>query len=394
MGDLFTDGIDRELVDRARELQPLLARNAAACEQERRIVDENLAALEAADLFTVLTPKRCGGRGATLATQLAIAAELGRGCGSTAWVQTLLNVTTWTASLLCVEAQDEIFAGGVPRVCGILTPSGTATPVDGGFLVSGRWGFASGCLHADWATVGVHVLDAAGVRGAHDGAYLPLGELGIEDTWHVAGMRGTGSNTLVADEVFVPTHRFALSGYGGGGTVTPPAEAAASDTWPLGGTLALVLLGPTLGIAEGALATVLAKADKRPITYTSHERQIDSPVVLADLARAGLDVDTARLQVLRAAADIDGPAAAGGAPDGVTSGRIRGACGYAAEALRRAVDSLVSIGGASSFAEASSLQRSWRDLNVGTRHAFVATAPVLEVYGRALFGLDQVMDLV
>lgn len=387
------ESVDHDLVEQAAALQPLLAANASLCEEQRRIPDENLAALDAADLLSTMAPKRVGGHGATLATQLAVSAELARGCASTAWVQTLLNVGTWAASLLVTEGQSDVFTGGrPPRVCGVLTPTGTATPKDGGYLVNGRWAFASGSLHANWCTGGVIVLDRYGNEVGQDVAYMPIGELTIEDTWYVAGMRGTGSNTLVASDVFVPTHRFALTGHVDG-TPTPLVGQEPSDRWPLGAVLALVLVGPILGIAAAALDTVTAKADRRAISYTTYARQIDSSVVLADLARASLDIDTARLHAFRAAADVDA-AGTGGELDPVALGRIRGACGYVCETLRRAMDGLVNIGGASSFAEASTLQRNWRDLNVASRHAFLATAPVLEVYGRTLFDLDQIMTII
>jgi alkylation response protein AidB-like acyl-CoA dehydrogenase len=387
------ESIDHDLVEQAAALQPLLAASASRCENQRRIPDENLAALDAAELFSTMVPKRVGGHGAKLATQLAVSAELARGCASTAWVQTLLNVGTWAASLLVTEGQSDVFTDGrPPRVCGVLTPTGTARPTDGGYLVNGRWGFASGSLHADWCTGGVIVLDDDGNEVGQDVAYMPIGEVTIEDTWYVAGMRGTGSNTLVASDIFVPTHRFALTGHVSG-TPTPLADQEPSDRWPLGAVLALVLLGPILGIAAAALDTVTTKAEKRAISYTTYARQTDSSVVLANLARASLDIDTARLHAFRAAADI-AAAGTGGDLDPVALGRLRGACGYVCETLRRAMDCLVNIGGASSFADNSALQRNWRDLNVASRHAFLATDPVHEVYGRALFDLDQIVTIL
>lgn len=403
MIDLHTAAsVDRDLVEQAAALRPLLAGNAERCEQERRITDDNLAALDEAELFAVLAPKRWGGQGATLATQLAVAAELGRGCTSTAWVQTIYAVTAWAASLMVPEGQADVFSGArVPRVCGVVTASGTATPVDGGYRINGRWGFASGSLHADWGTCGVAVLDADGrPTGLDDVAYVPLAELSVDDTWFVAGMRGTGSNTLVADDVFVPTRRLAFTGHmaapapGSAGAAPDVGERAPSDGWPVGPTLALVLLGPMLGTVEAALDTVTAKAGSRGIAYTHYARQIDSSVVLTDIARAGLDLDTARMHVFRSAASLDAAAEAGDRLDDVGTARVRGACGYAGETLRRSMDTLVNVGGASSFADASTLQRNWRDLNVASRHAFLATGPVLEIYARALFGLDQITDLV
>ena len=105
-------------------------------------------AIEDAGLFEVIVPKRRGGLGATMATQLAVAAELGRGCASSAWVQSLLNITTWAASRS--PAAEAMFGGDRrPRVCGVLAPTGTATPDGDGYRVSGRWGFASGSFYAD-----------------------------------------------------------------------------------------------------------------------------------------------------------------------------------------------------------------------------------------------------
>jgi hypothetical protein len=271
------ESIDHDLVEQAAALQPLLAASASRCENQRRIPDENLAALDAAELFSTMVPKRVGGHGAKLATQLAVSAELARGCASTAWVQTLLNVGTWAASLLVTEGQSDVFTDGrPPRVCGVLTPTGTARPTDGGYLVNGRWGFASGSLHADWCTGGVIVLDDDGNEVGQDVAYMPIGEVTIEDTWYVAGMRGTGSNTLVASDIFVPTHRFALTGHVSG-TPTPLADQEPSDRWPLGAVLALVLLGPILGIAAAALDTVITKAEKRAISYTTYAARPTRP---------------------------------------------------------------------------------------------------------------------
>jgi alkylation response protein AidB-like acyl-CoA dehydrogenase len=385
---------DLELVERAMRLQPLLRRNAAACERARRLVDENVAALEEARLLDVIVPRRVGGQGESVATLLAVAAALGKGCASTAWVQTLLNVTTWAASRLPAAGRAEIFGGDAPaRVCGVLAPTGTARPVDGGYLVDGKWSFASGCFHANWATGGVVVLDASGNAVDQAVAYMPIGDLVIEDTWHVAGMRGTGSNTLVAEDVFVPSGRvcpnasFVLNE----GADAPDAEPA--DRWPLGSVLALVLAGPQLGMADAVLESVAGGIGKRGISYTSYGRQAESQVVLHELAKAALHIETAKLHVARSAAEID-DARAGGEMDLLAQARLRGACGYATEVLRSGVDMLVSIAGASSFAEASPVQRFWRDLNTASRHAFLATAPSLETYGRALAGAERIFIFV
>jgi 3-hydroxy-9,10-secoandrosta-1,3,5(10)-triene-9,17-dione monooxygenase len=197
-----------ELIRRATELQPLLARNAAQAETDRRIPEENIEALREAGLFKLMIPKRLGGYETTIKTQLEVTAALGEACGSTAWVAALTNVCAWFTGLFCDQAQQDVF-GADPdaRVAGVFAPSTGVEKVDGGYRVTGRWAWSSGSLHASWAYVGVLQL---GPEGPIDmGVVLmPMSELSIEDTWFVAGMKGTGSNTVVAEDVFVPEHRY------------------------------------------------------------------------------------------------------------------------------------------------------------------------------------------
>ena len=90
------------------------------------------------------------------------------------------------------------------RICGVVAPSSSSRAVDGGLVVTGQWGFASGCLHSQWAMLGVPVVDESGEQIDQGLALIPMSDLSIKDTWYVAGMRGTGSNTLIAEDVFVP----------------------------------------------------------------------------------------------------------------------------------------------------------------------------------------------
>ena len=178
----------------------------------RRIPEENIEAIRDAGLFKLMIPKRLGGHETTIKTQLEVTAELGEACGSTAWV---------------VDADQRLrVVGRRSSATRRSTTSGAPTPtraspaslapqragvakVDGGCRVTGRWAWASGSLHASWARVGVHMTDERGETGRlWASSLMPMSELTIEDTWFVAGMKGTGSNTLVAKDVFVPEHRF------------------------------------------------------------------------------------------------------------------------------------------------------------------------------------------
>jgi 3-hydroxy-9,10-secoandrosta-1,3,5(10)-triene-9,17-dione monooxygenase len=379
--------IDTDLVARATALQPLLAANAEATENNRQAHPDNIAAIEAAGLFDLIVPKRVGGIGTSLATQLAVAAELGAACPSTAWVQTLLNVATWATSRSSGKCQDEIWGGGQRgRVFGVLAPTGTAAPVDGGFMVNGSWGFASGGFHGNWAGGGVFVLDAEGNVLGPGMATMAIAEVTIEDTWHVAGMQGTASNTVVANGVFVPTHRLGM-GLDLNDTNGAPAEP--SDRWPLGSVLALILTGPLLGAARAIADTVAAKAPARAISYTTYFTTDSSAVAVTELARGRLDIETAWLHAFNAAAYVDS-VGAGAARDIGEEARLRGSCGYLTDHLRLGVERLLNVAGAGAFAKSNPIQRLWRDVNVGSRHAFLATNPSLETYGRSLLGQDPI----
>jgi alkylation response protein AidB-like acyl-CoA dehydrogenase len=383
----FSRDVDTSLVERAIKLQPLLAKNAERTESLRQVVPEVIEALEESGLFEVVVPKWAGGHGATMATQLAVAAELGRACASSAWVQTLINVTTWIASRTPV-AEKLFSAGPRPRFCGVLAPSGKAVPVPGGYRVTGQWGFSSGSFCANWHTGGVFIYDEAGNMAGLGAVLVPRCDFTIKDTWFVAGMCGTSSNTVVLEDVFVPAEHIILNSAIGTREAREPA-----DRWSLGSVFALILAGPLLGAARACADIVTQKAPGKPISYTSYSSTKESIVAATEIARAQLDIDTAWLHAFQAAAYIDA-VGAGATPDHGLEARLRGQCGYLTAMLRQGVNTLLDVGSAASFASSNIIQRHWRDINVGSRHAFLSTNISYETYGRSLFGLDPVLLFV
>ena len=373
----------------AAELRPLLTRNATQAEADRRLPAENIGALEAANLFKVMTPKRWGGYDAPLTTALRTFAELGKGCGSTGWVAMIINGVNWWASRLPDAGQEEIFADSNVRLCAAGTPASKGRRVPGGVRISGKFPFASGCWHASWGGLSGRIEDDAHNLIELVTAFAQISELRIEDTWYVAGMCGTGSNTLVAEDLFVPDHRLLkLSSLLSGERQAERHANELSDNYTWSAANTLIGLGPLIGIALAMLAQVMAGAGRRGITFTTYTRQADSAVIQHRLAEAALNIETAELHLTNGAEQVQSFAAAGKQMDYPTRARIRGAVGYATKMLREATDTLASIGGASGFAEASPLQRMWRDLNVGSRNALLATDPALEIYGRALLGVE------
>ncbi|MYQ79656.1 MULTISPECIES: acyl-CoA dehydrogenase family protein [unclassified Streptomyces] len=375
----------------ATELLPLLRENAARTEADRRVAEENIEALADAGLFRLTVPRRFGGHEADFRTFLDVTSELARGCGSTAWVATLVNVCNWMVGLYPERVQQEVFGENPDaRVCGVLAPSATCRAVDGGLVVSGRWGFASGSLHAQWASLGIPVVDASGQQTDQGAALIPMDELTVEDTWYVAGMRGTGSNTLVADEVFVPEHRILSVTRGVRGAYPTEHTEEALYRSALVPVLALVLAGPQVGLAQAGMDVVRASLAKgKGISYTFYERASEAPSTQIQLAEAAQLIDTARLHLMRAAEDIDSWAARGEYMPFETRARVRMDTGYVARRSREALDLLLSIQGAGSFAEASPLQRIWRDQETGSRHAVINPAIGGELYGRALLGIEE-----
>jgi 3-hydroxy-9,10-secoandrosta-1,3,5(10)-triene-9,17-dione monooxygenase len=380
---------EEEFVRRASDLRPLLEQYAARTEAERRIPQEIIEALEDAGLFELMVPRRFGGHAVSMETVLRVSAELAKACPSTSWVQTLMNVSSWFATRSPQQLQEDVFRKTVrPRLCGGLMPSCDLRPVEGGVVVTGRWDFTSGCWHSNWCICGVPILQN-GVKTDESGwAFIPMSDLAIEDTWFAAGMKGTGSNTVVADNLFVPAHRLmSLRGEHADANWADRHQTEPCDYWPLMSVLVLVLIGPVLGAAQGALEAVVGGALDRGIKYTIYRRRSQSAVVQHDIAQAAMMIDTASFHVFRAGTDVD-RASTGIQADYVTRARLRADCGYAARAACDAVNLLVSIAGGAAFKESNPVQRFWRDVNVAGRHSALITATGLEIYGRALMGVE------
>lgn len=374
------------LLARAEALRERLWASAPEADRDRRVSDEDAAAVREAGLLRLLVPSRFGGHASDLRTLFDVTLALGRGCTSTGWITGVLNTGGWMAAQFAESAQRDVWGTGPDAgVAGTIAPTGSAVPVDGGLRVSGRWGYCSGSHHCDWVVVGVPGADPE--RSPVDLVLLPTADVTIEDTWHVVGMRGTGSNTVVADDVLVPAHRVRpLVDVEGGaaavGAPDPVHRAALMGLFPLS------LLGSQIGAAEAALDLVIEKAPRRAIAYTTFAAQTDSAAFAVDVADASSRIEAAKLLGRRVADELDAHAREGGLPPEGARTRMRLDAAAAAVHAREAVDLLVSAHGTSSFAEANPLQRLWRDTAVASRHAGHHARVSQEVHGRTLLGLD------
>jgi alkylation response protein AidB-like acyl-CoA dehydrogenase len=380
-----------DLIGRIRQLHPLLRRNAVEGETQRRVAEETIRALTDTGAFKIAVPKRYGGYQANVRSMLDVSAAVAEADGGAGWVVALTNVCAWLAGLYPEKAQDDVF-GGDPnaRITGVLAPTAEAKKVAGGYRITGRWYYNSGSLHATWAVLGFPVLDEKGVLLDQGLALIPMSDAKLEETWFVAGMRSTGSNCITVQDAFVPEYRI-LS--------VPPAIEGKYASERLNEeafyrsafvpTLALILVGPQLGMGRAALEFVKDKASSRAISYTFFEKQNLSVGFQLQIAEAAMLIDTATLHAYRAAADIDDAANSGAYLDYFARARVRADTSLVVERITQAIDLLLFAHGAGSFAEASPLQRIWRDSAVAARHAVVLPAVGYEIYGKALLGIEE-----
>lgn len=385
-----------DVLARVRELHPLLRKNAAQGELDRRVVNACIDALRDAGALRVAQPKRYGGHEGSVRMMLDVSSTVAEADGGTAWVVALLNVCAWLTALFPEAAQDDVWADAPDAlVSGVLAPSAQSRKVDGGHVVTGRWYWNSGSWHADWAVLGLPITDASGEAVDQGLALIPRTDLDLEDTWFVAGMKSTASNCLVATDAFVPDHRIISVPAAIGGKYGTERKDEVAYQAAFVPVLALVLAGPQLGLGRAALEFVKSKAATKPIAYTFYTAQADSVAFQLQLAKAAMLIDTAHLHAYRAAEDIETAAHRGEYLDYLRRARVRADTGWAVEHIVDAINVLLSAHGAGSFAESNDLQRIWRDSEVAARHAVALPMVGYEVFGKALLERDdQITPLV
>lgn len=378
-----------ELIARAEGLRELLWAGAADSDRNRRLNDTTVAALNESGITRLFTPRRFGGYEADNLTMLEVTMALARGDSSAAWVTGIGTAAAYMVGLLPEEAQADVW-GDNPgaRMSAVLAPTAKAVPVEGGYEVTGRWGYMSGCLHADWAWISFPAPDIRGLAIA----VVPLKDLTIEDTWFVTGMRGTGSNTLVSDKLFVPSHRVTplvptTEGY--------PAnvEAIRSEKQSLYrssfmGVFLLSLVGVVIGEVQAARDIVIEKAPSRGVTTSKYFKQSESVAFQLDLADGSAKIETAATLARDLAREIDGFAQRDEYPDDQQRGAHRLKCALALKLAHEAMEIFISAHGSSAFVESNPLSRLWRNVSVAARHAGFSYRISEEVYGRLALDLD------
>lgn len=365
-----------QVLARAAQVSVTLAEHAQQTEELGTPSPAAVAALKDAGLLSLTLPREHGGLQADLGTQARVAMELGQGCASVAWVAALSNSAKASIGpMLRAQARSAVFADPDAVLSASGVGGGRARRVEEGLRVSGRWAMASGCELATWASLLVSVTDEQGQVVEAGLALAPVADLTIDRSWRSVGLQGTGSYTLVAEDLLI-TDAFTLVGPVGGAPAPPPARVS------LGAVLAH--LAPMVGAAHGQVqaAAGLFTGDRVP-SRTAYSRLVDSPMARHWFSRAERASRTAVTNTLLVADGLDRLRPGQEPPPEVRAG-WRMDLVAAAQAGRSALEDLLDLRGAGGFAPSEPLQRTWRDVAVGTRYTGLNPYIADEDHGRAL----------
>lgn len=363
------------------------ARLAADSERERRLPDELVAEMVEAGVFRLVVPKAAGGLEEHPAVLVEVVEEIARGDGAAGWCAAIGATSGLLAAYLPEATAAEIY--GPPRVIsgGVFAPRGRAIATEGGYRVTGRWPFASGCTHCDWLMGGCVVERDGEVEKLPSGmpdvrlVVAPAAEVQIHDTWNVMGLRGTGSHDIEMSDLLIPAERTASM------ISERPTAKGPLYAFPQFGLLAIAIGAVGLGIARGALDDVLAMAGARKPTGSSRT-MAERPTVQAELATSEARLRAARALLHDSIGQAWDSALERGEVPVEQRASLRMAATHAATTGAEVTGSAYKLGGGTAVYESkTALPRRFRDANVATQHMLVAPA-TNELAGRILLGLE------
>jgi 3-hydroxy-9,10-secoandrosta-1,3,5(10)-triene-9,17-dione monooxygenase len=370
------------------ELLPKLRERAQETEDLRRIPEATISDLDEVGFFKLLQPEQWGGLQSDPTVFYEAVRRLASACGSTGWVAGILGVHNWHLAHFDQQAQEDVWsADPAIRISSSYAPMGAGVVTDGGYLVSGSWHWSSGCDHASWTFVGGPVIKDG--RPVDFGSFLvPLGDYRIEDDWHVVGLKGTGSNTLVMKDVFVPRHRFtsfkAMSDLASPGLQTNTAPVY---KMPWGTIHPTTISTPIVGMAYGAYAAHVEHQGKRVRAAYAGEKAKDDPFAKVRIAEAASDIDAAWGQLSGNLATeyallLDGEDIPLELRAKARRDQVR-----ATQRAIAAIDRLFESAGATALGIDTPLQRFWRDAHAGRVHAANDAERAYVMFGNQEFGL-------
>lgn len=382
------------LVDRARELGPLLRKHAAQADRDGRLPRACVEAIREAGFMRMYVPRSLGGLEVDPLTHLLVQEELARHDAAAGWLLQACGSGAWWCSRLPTETAERIYADGPDQVIAV----SFATPVegvraDGGFVLSGRRAFASNVSDASWIWLTMLHL-VGGEPESVDGApvtravFFPASQATVVPTWDALGLRGTDSNDVAVDELFVPeaaTFRIGLD------HVPGPHYDGALYRAPAMVLVATIVPAVGLGLARNALDAFRELADKVPFASASalHERA----TAQARYGRAEGALRAARALLLNAVSDAWTAIAGGSEPTLDERADVLLACAQAVRGSVEAVESIFGAAGTSAITRGGVLERCFRDVQVLRQHGFVGESR-FETVAQVAFGLEPDMGFV
>jgi 3-hydroxy-9,10-secoandrosta-1,3,5(10)-triene-9,17-dione monooxygenase len=378
----------RELVERVRALAPLVAQNAERAEQERKPVDEVISALEETGVFKSYVPKCFGGFEIDSDTFIDIGLAVSEACTSTGWVTTFYMEHNWMLAQFPPATQTEVF-GAQPYVLapGSISPTGQAQRKDDGYVLSGRWAWGTGVMHADWVLLnGIIEGDVPDIRLF----LVPRDQIRVEDTWDCAGMAGTGSNDMIAENVFVPAayseSLLDMSVGRGSGSVWHDSPCYRHPMLPLLGIAAAI---PALGAARRSVELFKERLGTRTL-YGTISKQAERASAQMRLAHATVRVGSAETLLRKVGQSL----AVWGESDDVCPpeerARLRLQTAQIVEMCRDIVRNVMEASGASAHLRPHPMQRIHRDIHTLSCHTVFDLDIGAENYGRLLLGFDPI----
>lgn len=363
----------------ARELAPTIAARAAEVEAARRLPADLLEQLVTAGCFRMLLPHSHGGVGADLPSALRVLGVLSQADASVGWT-VMIGSGVWIGvANLPRPTFDALYAGGPDAIgAGVFNPTGSAVAVEGGYRVSGRWAFASGCEHAAWL-FGNCMENVDGEQRLRTVLFSPA-DVTIEDTWNVSGLRGTGSHHFRADDVFVPAERTSRT------LVDEPNLDTPLVRLPPPAAPALLTASVALGTAQGAVDELLTLASHK-VPLLAGATLVANPMFQVQLATADTELRAARALLHESAADAWAAAVAGAELNLEQRARIRAAAVWVTDRAAAVVTTAYRAGGGSSIYADNPLQRRLRDVHAVTQH-FLVRQDTLTTAGALLAGQD------
>ena len=380
-----------DMLAAAKALGPTIREFADETERIRQCPPALVDILHQHRMFDMFTPKKYGGLEDTIPNLVRVLEELATHDASTGWVVGIGNGTAVVSAFLPEDIARSMYTRGAVTG-GAQAPNGRAVPVEGGYRVSGRWPFGSGSTHCSIIVGGAFVFEGDAPKILPGGmpdfrtVVFPVEDVEIIDTWHVSGLRGTGSRDIEAKDVFVPEDRL-LKMYGGTPVVDGP-----NYRFPTLGFLALTIAPIPLGIARRAIDELIGiAAGKTPMG--SFNKLRDKVITQVEIAKAEAILRSARAWLYELTDELWDKAVRDVEITMHDRAMLRMACAHVAFEGARATDIAYTLGGGTSIYETSVLQRCLRDAHAATQHIMHAL-PNYELAGRVMLGLDPGTPMV